>query len=270
MELKLNGQTVFYADGGVAFNGAKPTVVFVHGAGMDHTVWTLYTRYFARNGYNMMAFDLPGHGRSAGVPLTTIEAVADWLIACLGALGVPQATLAGHSMGSLAVLQAAAMAPTLVCNVALLGFSYPMAVGKPLLEAARRNEQAAIDMLMIWGHDHLAQIGGNAVPGMGIIMPIQRIVERAAPGVLFADLNACHTYAAGVASAQQLDCPVTLILGDRDRMTPLKAARAFIQHFRHAELVLLRDCGHGMLEERPEETYRALDQALSSRRVGTG
>ena len=43
MQLKLNGNEVFYANGGVAFEAAKPTVVFLHGAGMDHTVWTLYS-----------------------------------------------------------------------------------------------------------------------------------------------------------------------------------------------------------------------------------
>ena len=262
MQLKLNGNEVFYANGGVAFEAAKPTVAFLHGAGMDHTVWTLYSRYFARNGYNVLAFDLPGHGRSGGAPLATIEALAQWLIACLTALGVTRATLAGHSMGALVCLHAAAATPALARSVALLGCSYPMLVGKPLLDAALRNEQAAIDMLMIWGHDHLAQIGGNAVPGMGIITPIQRLVERAAPGVLYADLNACHIYTQGETMAPQIQCPVTLILGERDRMTPLKAARAFMQHFPQVELALIEECGHGMLEERPEETYRALDKAL--------
>ncbi len=262
MQLTLAGQDVFYANGGVPFDATKPTLVCVHGAGMDHTVWTLFSRYFARNGYNVLAFDLPGHGRSGGVVLTSIEALAEWLLASLHALGITQATLAGHSMGSLVCLHAAATLPSLARHVALLGFSYPMLVGKPLLEAAQRNEQTAIDMLMIWGHDYLAQIGGNAVAGMGIITPIQRLVERAAPGVLYADLNACHTYTQGAEMARQMQCPVTLILGDRDRMTPLKAARGFMQHFPQVELTLLKNCGHGMLEERPEETYRALAAVL--------
>ena len=260
----MNGRNVYYATGGVAYDAGKRSAAFVHGAGMDHTVWTLYTRYFARNGYNVFAFDLPGHGRSEGQPLQSIEAMAQWLLAALGALRVTQVTLAGHSMGSLVALHAAAAAPGLARNVALLGFAYPMQVGRPLLEAARNGDHAAIDMMMIWGHDHLAQIGGNPLPGMGIVTPAQRIVERAAPGVLFADLNACHTYAAGEASAQALDCPVTLILAERDRMTPARSARAFMKNFRRAQSTILGECGHGMLAERPEETYRALAQALEA------
>ena len=264
MDLRLNGRNVFYANGGIPYDAGKRSLAFVHGAGMDHTVWTLYTRYFARNGYNVLAFDLPGHGRSEGEALESIEAMAQWLLAALGALGVTQATLAGHSMGSLVALHAAATAPGLARNIALLGFAYPMQVGKPLLEAARNDDHAAIDMMMIWGHDHLAQIGGNAMAGMGIVTPVQRIVERAAPGVLFTDLNACHTYAAGETSARALDCPVTLILAERDRMTPARTARAFMKNFRRVQLMMLSECGHGMLAERPEETYRALSQALEA------
>jgi pimeloyl-ACP methyl ester carboxylesterase len=258
------GEPVFYADGGVAFDARKPTLVLVHGAGMDHTVWTLITRYFARNGHNVVAFDLPGHGRSGGALLPTIEAMAQWLIDMVAALGVEHAALAGHSMGSLVVLEAAARAPARARSLGLLGFSYPMQVGAPLLEAAQRNDHAAIDMLMIWGHDHLAQIGGNALPGLGIVTPIQRIVERAAPGVLYNDLHACHTYAGGADAARVVECPVMLILGERDRMTPLKVARAFAANFARSDLALLADCGHGMLEERPEETFRALTRVVAA------
>ena len=101
-------------------------------------------------------------------------------------------------------------------------------------------------------------------PGMGIITPIQRIVERAAPGVLFNDLQACHVYQQGEAMAPRIEAPLTLILGDRDRMTPLKSARAFMQNFPRAGLILIQDCGHGMMEERPEETWRALSEAFST------
>ena len=266
MDLRLNGRNVYYANGGIAYDASKQSVAFIHGAGMDHTVWTLYTRYFARNGYNVFAFDLPGHGRSDGEPLESIEAMAQWLVEALGACGVTQAALAGHSMGSLVALHAAASASSLARNLVLLGFSHPMLVGRPLLEAARKDDHAAIDMMMIWGHDHLAQIGGNAMPGMGIVTPSQRVLERAAAGVLFNDLNACHTYAAGEGSARALDCPVTLILAERDRMTPLRAARAFMKNFRRVGLTVLSECGHGMLAERPEETYRALAQALEAHR----
>ena len=44
----------------------NPTLMFVHGAANDHSVWALQSRYFAHHGFNVLAVDLPAHGRSAG------------------------------------------------------------------------------------------------------------------------------------------------------------------------------------------------------------
>jgi pimeloyl-ACP methyl ester carboxylesterase len=85
--------------------------VFVHGALHDHSVWTLLARWFAHHGHGVLAVDLPAHGGSEGPPCTDVEAGADWLLALLDAAGVRRAALAGHSMGSLIALEAAARAP---------------------------------------------------------------------------------------------------------------------------------------------------------------
>ncbi|MBC8055376.1 MAG: alpha/beta fold hydrolase, partial [Rhizobiales bacterium] len=74
--------------GGKPFNAALPCIVFVHGALNDHSVWTLLARWFAHHGHGVLAVDLPGHGRSRGLPLQNVEALADWLLAVLDAAGV--------------------------------------------------------------------------------------------------------------------------------------------------------------------------------------
>ena len=108
MKLTIAGRDAYIYTGGRAFDAARPTIVFIHGAGHDHSVWTLQTRYFASHGWNVIAPDLPGHGRSAGPALESIEALADWILALLARLGCEQAMLVGHSMGSLIALEAAA------------------------------------------------------------------------------------------------------------------------------------------------------------------
>ena len=104
MELTVNGKRVHAATGGRDFDPALPAVVFVHGAGMDHTVWALQARYFAHHGRAVLAVDLPGHGGSEGPSLDSIAAMGDWLAAVIEAAGSEQAALVGHSMGSLAAL----------------------------------------------------------------------------------------------------------------------------------------------------------------------
>ena len=63
MEISVDNKAVFAATGGQPFDPAQPAIVFIHGAGMDHTVWALQTRYFAYRGRGVLAVDLPGHGR---------------------------------------------------------------------------------------------------------------------------------------------------------------------------------------------------------------
>ena len=74
--------------GGKAFNPAQPTVVFIHGVLNDHSVWILQSRYLAHHGWNVLAIDLPGHGKSGGQPPETVEAAADAVLALAGSLGL--------------------------------------------------------------------------------------------------------------------------------------------------------------------------------------
>ncbi len=107
MEIKLKQQTVYVFTAGRDINPDKPTVVFVHGTGLDHTVWALPARYFGRHGFNVLAIDLPGHGRSDGPLRKSVEDMADCLIEILDVLEIDQAALVGHSMGSLVVFDTA-------------------------------------------------------------------------------------------------------------------------------------------------------------------
>ena len=111
MDFSLNGKNVHASTGGVAFDASRPVVVFLHGAGMDHTVWFLQSRWFAYRGRAVLALDFPGHGGSDGPLLTSIEDMADWVAAVLDQLGVKQAAIVGHSMGALAAISFAARHP---------------------------------------------------------------------------------------------------------------------------------------------------------------
>src|SRR6185437_11043963 len=108
MEIVTPSGVLYASTGGKPFDPAQPSVVFLHGAGMDHTVWALQTRWFAHHGRNVLALDLPGHGRSAGPPLASIEAMAELVAETLAAARLGPAALIGHSMGALVAVEAAA------------------------------------------------------------------------------------------------------------------------------------------------------------------
>lgn len=257
MYITVDGRDTYVYTGARRFDPDQETIVFVHGAALDHTVWLLQSRYFAHHGRNVLAVDLPGHGRTAGPPAASIPDMADWVWAVADALDVHRATLVGHSMGSLVTLEAAARQPERASRLALLGSAVPMAVAEPLLTAAREDRHAGFDMINIWGHSAAAQIGGSETPGMWMTGSAIRLLERAAPGVLYNDLNACNEYGHGLESAARVSCPTLMIAGRSDMMTPLKIARDLVAAIADARLEVL-DCGHLMMSEKPNEVLDAL------------
>jgi pimeloyl-ACP methyl ester carboxylesterase len=260
MELQVDGRKVYVATGNREIDPGKQSVVFIHGAGQDHTIWVLPTRYFARHERNVLAVNLPGHGRSGGPPLTSIAAMADWIAAVLDAAGLDRAAVVGHSMGSLVALETAARHPDRTRAIALVGASVPMPVSDELLDSAKHDEDAAVEMLTLWGHSRAAQIGGNETPGMWMLGGGRRLLQHAVPGTIYADLKACNEYVNGIESAKQLSCHALLILGERDSMTPTRSARAVVTAIPDAQTVILERAGHALLAERPDPV---LDQLIT-------
>ena len=238
----------------------KPTVVFVHGAGLDHSSFALQSRYFGYHGWNVLALDLPGHGRSPGPPIATVQGMADWVVEVLERLSIPKAVLVGHSMGALVSLEAAARHPGRVERIALIGVSYPMKVTPEFLDAARRDSITAFDMSTIWGHGAQAALGANPSPGMWMHGDALARLRRLAPGVLHNDLKAVDEYV----FSGEVKCPALFILGKRDVMTPVRAAKQLQDAIPGAKTVLVDYSGHTLMAEAPDATLDALINFLNS------
>src|SRR5437667_12898784 len=120
MQLLVDGIKTYAGTGGREFEPRLPLVVFLHGAGLDHSVWTMLARWFAHRGSAVLAPDLPGHGRSGGEPLASIAAMADWTAALIAAAKAGSARIIGHSMGSLVALETAARHPRRTTAIAFI------------------------------------------------------------------------------------------------------------------------------------------------------
>ncbi len=262
MRIEVSRESTYAYTGAREVDPGQPSVVFVHGAGLDHSVWVLQSRYFAHHGRNSLALDLPGHRRSAGEPSRSIEVYADWVIEFLDALSIEQAALVGHSMGSLVALEGAARHPDRVSALGLVGVSVPMPVSDALLAAAGADDHAAIDMINVWGHS-LGQLGGHRGPGQWMMGGAVRLLERSRPGVLHNDLRACNDYQHGLAAGKNVRCPSVLVIGERDMMSPPKRSFALAGEIRDARTVIVPECGHMLMAERPDEVLDALIELLA-------
>jgi len=261
MLLTVHAHEVYCYTGGKAFDPELPVIVLLHGAQNDHSVWALQSRALAHRGHAVLAPDLPGHGRSGGAPLTTVEAMAAWLIAVLDAAGAGRAMLVGHSMGSLIALEAAHLAPQRVSGLALLGATYPMKVSDALLEAARTEPDAAIDMVAAWSHASWLPGPSTAGPGTSVTNTarrlMQRMAARGAPELFLTDFAACNAYANGEIAAASVTCPTLFVQGRKDMMTPPRSAKLLTGAIKHARVVGV-DAGHAMMSEAPEAVLDAI------------
>ena len=272
MILSVQGQTAFAYTGGKPFDPALPCVVFVHGALHDHSVWTLLARWCAHHGHGVLAVDLPGHGRSAGPVLGTVQALGAWVIALLDAAGVQQpgqATLVGHSMGSLIALEAAAQAPDRIARLVMVGSAYPMKVSPALLETAAAAPLKAIAMVNALSISTLAAKPSYPGPGMWLHGANRALMRRTLAGahatgcavnLFHHDFSLCDRYDQGLQAAGRVSARVTMVLGSHDQMTPPKAARDIAAALK-AHVVTLAS-GHSLPAEAPDALLQSLRTAL--------
>lgn len=269
MILDIGGRAAYAYTGGKPFDAALPVAVLAHGAMHDHSVWALQSRWLAHHGRAVLAVDLPGHGRSAGPAPASVEAAADWLLALLRAAGVApeRAAFAGHSMGSLIALEAAARgAPG--AKLALIGTAFPMRVSPALLQAAADDPLRAIDMVNVFSHSGIAAKPSNPGPGFwlhganrALMRRLQAGYAAAGHGNLFAhDFAVCDRYAGALQAAARITGPVRLVLGGKDAMTAPRAAQELAAALR-AEVITVA-AGHALMGEAPDAVLNALGRFL--------
>ncbi|MBF0276514.1 MAG: alpha/beta hydrolase [SAR324 cluster bacterium] len=258
MEFKIDRKKVFCATGGQPFNAKKRTVILIHGAGMDHSYWSLQSRWFAWHDWSVLAPDLPGHRDSGGRSLPSIEKMSAWIGHLMEEAGLKEAALVGHSMGAIVALQAAADMPNRVNRIALLGVADAIPVHPDLLEAAKINDPLAYDLVTSWGHGRNAHFGGNQQPGIWMLGSGRQLLARNRPGVLYSDLHACNEWKNGLNAARKTRCRALVIIGDGDQMTPPKRTQLIVDALPECKRVVLEKCGHMMMQEQPDQTLDAL------------
>ena len=258
MELTFDGHKVYAATGGRPFDASKPAIIFIHGAGQDHSNWQLPARWFAWHGHSALAIDLPGHGRSDGPPLPSIAEMARWIVRLMDAAGVPRASLVGHSMGGGIAVEAAATLPDRITRIALLGTSLAMPVNEALLTAARDAPEKAHQMITAWSHGPRAKVGGNPAPGLWMSGGTMALLGRNRPGTLYAAFDACNRWTSGREAAARVRCPALVLIGANDSMTPPKIGRQLAEAIPGSRTVTVPNCGHMLMAEAPDAVLDAL------------
>ena len=247
MIIDIENKSVHASDAGQGIDSSKDTIVFLHGSGLSHIVWSLTEQFFSGKNFNVLSVDLPGHGNSEGPCLDSIEKISNWLEKVFEKLNLKNLIIIGHSQGCLEALEYSFKYKKRLKKMVLIGGSYRMPVNKDLINLASNGDSDAVKLMMKWGYEGSKKfIGGN---------PIERIIQspRDISEILAVDLIACNNYANGSEAAKAVSCPVMLVFGELDKMVNLEFGKKFADLVRDSKTHVIDGCGHMIMIEKAFE-----------------
>jgi len=243
----INKKIVYASDAGQGIKKNKETVVFLHGSGLSHIVWSLTEQFLSSKEFNVLSIDLPGHGNSEGPCLESIEKIADWLEEVFNKLNLNQMILIGHSQGCLEALEYSFRYKRRLKKIIFIGGSYRMPVNKDLIDLAENGDNDSLKLMMKWGFEGSKKfIGGN---------PIEKIIQspRDISEILAVDLKACNNYANGEEAAKSINLPTLIISGELDKMVNLEASKKFSSLVKNSSTHIIIGSGHMIMIEKAFE-----------------
>lgn len=251
--MPLAAELYYYAYQGD--DAARPALVLIHGAGGTHLHWPSDVRRIP--GYRILAPDLPGHGKSGGRGLQSIDAYVDALLAWMQALDLHRAVFAGHSMGGAIALKLALEHPHHVLALGLLGAGARLRVNPEILRytASDTTFQGALDLIVDWAFSQHA-------PERLVALARERMA-RTRPSVLHGDYLACNEFDE-IERLSQVTQPTIVITGEDDRLTPPRYAQFLAGEIPNAGLHLVPQAGHMVMLEKPARVAGLLKAFLDA------
>ena len=257
MIFKTENKSVHASDAGQGIDKSKDTIVFLHGSGLSHIVWSLTEQFFSNKRYNVLSLDLPGHGNSEGPCLESIETIADWLEKVFIKLKLDKVIIVAHSQGCLEALEYSYKYKSRLKKIVFVSASYRMPVNKDLIDLASNGDSEAVKLMMKWGYESSKKfIGGN---------PVERIIQspRDISEILAVDLIACNNYSNGSEAAKALDCPSMIILGELDKMVNLEVGKKFSSLVKNSITYIIKGSGHMIMIEKAFEMREKILEFLN-------
>jgi pimeloyl-ACP methyl ester carboxylesterase len=233
----------------------------VHGLGGTSNVWEPQVRALSER-YAIARFDLRGSGRSPADGALSIDRWVGDIEAVMDQAGFASAHLVGHSLGTLIAQHFAERHPERVESLALLGINRAP-------EDARRQTV----------RDRAAKVRKEGMPGIadGVIKAaLAEETKRTKPEVIACVremllrqdpegyARSCEAVAEAVgADLKRISCPVLLVAGSDDTVSPPAVTEKVAAELSRARTVVLEKCGHWLTLERPFEVNAALSDFLA-------
>ena len=245
----VNDEKIFYSS---KSSDQKRTLLAIHGSGGDHTGWPVALRQLPQA--NVCAIDLPGHGQSTGHGHDRIAAYADFIEAFAARQDLDDVTLIGHSLGGAIAQLLAVRAPDWLNSIVLVGTGARLKVEPDILNGLLSNFEATIDIVCQWA------FGPSA--SETLISEGREVMLKTPPQVIHGDYRACNQFDL-MEKVAAISLPTLVISGAADKLTPEKYGDYLCKNIPAAKHIIIKDAGHMMALEKPEEFTKIIADFLS-------
>jgi pimeloyl-ACP methyl ester carboxylesterase len=246
----ISGIHYFLHDGG----GRKmPPLVLIHGAGGDHLSWPPEIRRLA--GARVFTLDLPGHGKSKGPGLQSVEDYAASVIGFLNAADLSRAVFIGHALGGAIALRLAIDHPQRVAGIGLIAAGARLPVAAGILENTANSSTISLAV------QSLQEL--MITPLTGKLVRDQSYMQLSSirPSLVHGDLYACDQFDVTY-WLDNIHSPVLVICGTSDQFTPRRYSEDLAVKIPGAALQTIDGAGHLVMLEQPHRVAGLLSVFL--------
>ncbi|MBI9044201.1 MAG: alpha/beta hydrolase [Anaerolineaceae bacterium] len=231
----------------------QPIIILIHGAGGVYLNWPAEFRRI--KGYKVCAVDLPGHGRSNGTALQSVEAYVDNLEKFLDALEIFHFIPVGHALGGAIALSLALRNPKRVKALALISSSAYFGNVDDIVELLSSKSTRGLAIKLI-ERMIISKKTSELVRNISL-----ELIEQTRQGVLYGDWLACKKFDRKD-KLGDIEIPTWLAVGSNDQFTPQAYSKYIFERIPNSEMEVIPGGGHMLMMEEPELLSRKLQNFL--------
>jgi len=245
-------------------DASKPTVIFIHGFPFNKYMWQAQINLL-KDKYHVIAYDVRGHGNSElGTEELSIDLFGEDLIGFMNALKLDKVILCGLSMGGYITLNVLSkhqdrFMGALLCDTTCTADSPE---GK---EKRKKNiERVKVEGLTNYTEESLKILFApeSLTNHAEIVEKIRNTIVNTPVETITKTLTALGNREETCSKLAQIKIPVTILVGEKDMLTPISTARLLHENILNSTLHLISEAGHLSNLENPNQFNMILDDFL--------
>jgi pimeloyl-ACP methyl ester carboxylesterase len=201
------------------------------------------------NDFNMVGIDLPGHGQSEGTGEQNVEQYVEWVRKIIEGIALRKPVIVGHSLGAAISLTFAIKYGERLSGIVPVGGGVTMSVNETILNGIRNDTAATLAFI--------AKFSVTKENREKFVQPLIDDMLKVSPEIIYGDFLSCNRLDI-TEDIKKITVPTLLICGEDDKMTPPALSRYMKENIPGAELALIGNAGHFVMQENADAFNGAL------------